>query len=112
MPACATPDSDASTVSQTLPERSSAEQLPNKELLLSSAQNLLSLSEEGGVCPLVPVQQSNSRTHVSSKSPFLLIHNGKILDVRTCFLLSISHSNTSGSLSHSRYLYTLRKIRI
>lgn len=105
-------DSTASTVSQTLPERPSADQLPNKEFLLSSAQSLQSLNEEGSVCPFVPIQHSNSRTHVSFKSPFLLLQNGKFIDIRICFLLTVNLSDAAGALSHVRYLYTIRKIRI
>lgn len=112
MPAPVASDSSASTVSQTLPERPAADQLPNKELLLSSAQSMLSLSEEASVCCASTPHPTTNRTHLSSKSTSRLIQNGKPLDVRAYFLLTISLLDITGALSYSRYLYTIRRIRI
>ena len=104
---------ESSSFSQTsLPDSILAERLPNKEMLLSSAQSLLSLTEEGGVCTYIPVQHSNSRTQVSFKSPSRLIQNGKLIDIGSCFRQASHLTHISGPLSHCRYLYTTRRIRI
>lgn len=104
---------ESSSFSQTsLPDSILAERLPNKEMLLSSAQSLLSLTEEGGVCTYIPVQHSNSRTQTSFKSPSRLIQNGKIMDVCAFIRQSIHLTNITSWLSRSRYLYTTRRIRV
>ena len=104
---------ESSSFSQTsLPDSILAERLPNKEMLLSSAQSLLSLTEEGGVCTYIPVQHSNSRTQTSFKSPSRLIQNGKIINIGSCLRQASHVTHISGSLSHCRYLYTTRRIRI
>ena len=103
---------NASTISQSTSEKISYNDLPNKELSLTSAQSVLGMSEETGISLNVRNHPSGSRTQSSVKNPLRIIKDGKTIDIRQFPSLRDLPCGLSGALSVERYLYTIRRIRI
>ena len=103
---------NTSTISPPASEKISFNDLPNKELSLTSAQSVLGMSEETGISLSVRNYQSGSRTQSSVKNPLRIIKDGKTIDIRQFPSLRDLPSGISGTHSVERYLYTIRRIRI
>lgn len=101
-----------STVAQPASERLTADNLPNKDLLLSSAQSLLTVGEEEGAAPNVRPHSSNSRTNNLSHSHFQVVRNGKVIHIFQHPYPTVRNKGFAGTFSADRYLVALRRIRI
>lgn len=106
------PKQTASDITQPDSEKITSDRLPNKDLLLSSAQSLVCLGNEGGAPVHVRTQHSNFRTLSHIKSAYRLIKDGKIIDGLHHPFLIVNFTTVSGILSADRYLYAIRRIRI
>ncbi len=102
----------ASTISQPTSDKISFNDLPNKELSLTSAQSVIGMSEETGISLSVRNYQSGSRTQSSVKNPLRIVKDGKTVDIRHFPNLNDLPGGVSGAHSVERYLYTIRRIRI
>ena len=102
----------SSTVTQPASERLTADNLPNKDLLLSSAQSLLTVGEEEGAAPNVRPHSSNSRTNNLSHSHFQVVRNGKVIHIFQHPYPTVRNKGFAGTFSADRYLVALRRIRI
>lgn len=102
----------SSEVLQIPSENPIQDQLPNKELLLTSAQNLVTIGEEGGVISIVRIQHQDERNHSAKKTPFRIIKNGKNIDFHRHPFLLADLSVLSGILSKERYLLAIQILRI
>ncbi len=107
-----TPNKAPSDITQPYSEKITSDQLPNKDLLLSSAQSLVCLGEEGGTPIHVYTQHSNFRPISHFKSAYRLIKNGKVIDGLHHPFVIADITSFSGTLSADRYLYAIRRIRI
>lgn len=101
-----------SVVAQPVSERLSADNLPNKDLLLSSAQSLLSVGEEESAAPNVRPHSANSRTNSFSHSHFHILRNGKVVRILRHPYRTVCDKGCAGTFSAERYLFALRRIRI
>ena len=101
-----------SEILQPYSEDYSADQLPNKDLLLTSAQNLVTFAEESDITMSVRAHQSNERTHSAKKTPFKLIKNGKNIDGHRHPFIITDLTSESGVLSKIRYLFVIKRLRI
>ena len=99
-------------VAQPVSERLSADNLPNKDLLLSSAQSLLTAGEEGGAAPNVRPHSTNSRTNSFSHNHFHILRNGKVIRILRHPYRTVHDKGCAGTFSADRYLFALRRIRI
>ena len=98
------PHSDEhSAIAQPLSERFTADDLPNRDLLLSSAQSLLTAGEEEGSAPNVRPVPSNNRPHNLSPTGNHILRR----PYRT-----VGDKGKSGTFAADRYLFALRRIRI
>ena len=102
----------SSTVTQPASERLTADNLPNKDLLLSSAQSLLTVGEEEGAAPNVRPHSSNSRTNNLSYSNFHIFRNGKVVHILRHPYPTVHDKGFAGTFSADRYFIALRRIRI
>ena len=103
---------NSSEILQIPSENPIQDQLPNKELLLSSAQNLVTIGEEGGTVSVVRIQHQDERNHSAKKTPFRIIKNGKSIDGHRHPFLLADLSVLSGILSKDRYLLAMQILRI
>ena len=103
---------NSSEILQIPSENPVQDQLPNKELLLSSAQNLVTIGEEGGTISVVRIQHQDERNHSAKKTPFRIIKNGKSIDGHRHPFLLADLSVLSGILSKDRYLLAIQILRI
>lgn len=103
---------NSSEILQIPSENPVQDQLPNKELLLSSAQNLVTIGEEGGTVSVVRIQHQDERNHSAKKTPFRIIKNGKSIDGHRHPFLLADLSVLSGILSKDRYLLAIQILRI
>lgn len=101
-----------SAVAQPVSERLSADDLPNRDLLLSSAQSLLTAGEEEGSAPNVRPHPSNNRPNNLSQASTHIIRNGKVIHLIRHPYRSVCDKGRSGSFAVERYLFALRRIRI
>lgn len=101
-------------ISQQSNKDVTADQLPSKDLLLSSAQISVTIGEES-CSTTIAGKQHNGRYHSVKKSSSKLIKNiknGKIIDEHSRpSYMDVVHVN-SGMLSKGRYLFAIRKLRI
>ena len=91
-----------------------ANHLPNKDILLSSAQSSFLIIEEGGggITAFARNQHNYEQNHSAKKMPFKHIKNGKTIDVHQHPFIKNDISFTSGILSKDRYLFVIQKLRI
>ena len=101
-----------SEILQPYSEDYSADQLPNKDFLHTSAQNLASFGEECGVTMSVRAHQSNERNHSAKKTPFKLIKNGKNIDGHRHPFIIADMISESSVFSKIRYLFVIKRLRI
>ena len=101
-----------SVVAQPVSERLSADNLPNKDLLLSSAQSLLSVGEEESAAPNVRPVPSNNRPHNLSPTGNHILRNGKVVHILRRPYRTVGDKGKSGTFAADRYLFALRRIRI
>ena len=106
------PKEPVSEILQPNSENYTADQLPNKDFLLTSAQNLVSFGEECGIVMSVRAHQSNERSHYAKKTPFRLVKNGKNIDGHRHPFIITDLSSESGVLSKTRYLFVIKRLRI
>ena len=99
-------DERGSDLLQPVSEQHHDGHLPNKELLLSSAQCLVITGDENST------QHHSNRTQHVAKSPFRYIRDGKVTDIHHHPFLKTAVRQLSGNLSAGRYLYTIRRLRI
>jgi len=85
--------------------------LPNKELLLSSAQCLICIGDESGATSTVRTQHGGNTNHVT-KTPFRYIHDGKMTDIHHHPFFRTVMRQLSGVFSSDRYLFSVRRLRI
>lgn len=104
-------DERGSDLLQPVSEQHHDGHLPNKELLLSSAQCLVITGDENSTPSTVRTHHSNRTQHVA-KSPFRHIRDGKVTDIHHHPFLKTAVRQLSGNLSAGRYLYTIRRLRI
>lgn len=83
-----------------------------KDIILSSAQNLVSLGEEEGITMNVRVQYSNERNSSVKKTPFKFVKNGKNIDGNHHHFIVTDITTISGILSKARYLFVVKRLRI
>ena len=102
----------SSTVTQPASERLTADNLPNKDLLFSSAQSLLTVGEEESTAPNVRPHSSNSRTNNLSYSNFHIFRNGKVVHILRHPYPTVHDKGFAGTFSADRYFIALRRIRI
>ena len=107
-----TPTEPVSEILQPDSEDYSVDQLPNKDLLLTSAQNLVSFGEDGGIIMSVRAHHSDERSHSAKKMPFKLIKNGKNIDGHHHPFIIADLTTVSGVLSKVRYLFVIKRLRI
>lgn len=100
------------TVSKPLSEQWTSDNLPNKELSLTSAQYITHFSEQNGISFQLRTHQSGGNSQAKSKSPFLLIKGGKTVDTRQHPFITTSILHLAGIYTADRYLYALRRIRV
>ena len=98
-------------VSQPNSKRLTADNLPNKDMLLSSAQSLLT-AEEGGISLYVRTQHSGGRTHVASKNTIVAEQEGSTNNLHPNLFLTQFSNGISGFASSKRYLFSIRRLRI
>lgn len=96
---------------QPVSEQNYYDHLPNKELLLTSAQSMVISGEESGTASTVRTHHG-SRTQQVAKSPFRYIRDGKVTDVNQHPFLKAPLRQLSGDRSADRYLYTVLRLRI
>ena len=98
----------------TLPasERITADNLPNKDMLLSSAQLLLTAGEEEESAPNVRPHPSNNRPNSLNKTDAHIVRNGKVLHLFRHLIHTTCDRGNSGAFAADRYLFALRRIRI
>lgn len=104
----------ATEISQHSEEDVSADCLPSKDLLLSSAQISVTIGEES-CSTTIAGKQHNGRCHSVKKSSSKLIKNvknGKIIDEHSRPFFMEDVLVDSGMLSKGRYLFAIRKLRI
>lgn len=89
-----------------------ADQLPNKELILSSVQTSVTIGEESGTTAIGGRHHSDGRYHSAKKTPFKFIKNGKIVDEHLHPFFQNEILVASGIFSKDRYLFLIRKLRI
>ena len=107
------PHSDEhSAIAQPLSERFTADDLPNRDLLLSSAQSLLAAGEEEGAAPNVRPVPSNNRPHNLSPTGNHILRNGKVVHILRRPYRTVGDKGKSGTFAADRYLFVLRRIRI
>lgn len=99
-------------ISQHSEEDVSADCLPSKDLLLSSAQISVTIGEESCSTTIAGKQHNDSRTHSVKKSLSKLIKNGKIINEHLRPFYMNDMLVASGILSKGRYLFAIRKLRI
>ncbi len=110
---CPAPHADErSAVTQPVSERIAADNLPNKDLLLSSAQSLLAAGEEEGAAPNVRPIPSSNRLHNFSHSSIHILRNGKVVHILRRPYRTVCDKGKSGTFAADRYLFALRRIRI
>lgn len=109
---CSHAEKLASEILQPSSEDFTTDQLPNKDLLLTSAQNLVSFGEEGGIIMSVRAHQNNERSHSAKKTPFRLVKNGKNIDGHRHPFIIMDLTSESGVLSKIRYLFVIKRLRI
>ncbi|MBQ3751439.1 MAG: hypothetical protein II865_09085 [Bacteroidales bacterium] len=110
---CSDPHTDGrSAVAQPASERLINDNLPNKDLLLSSAQSLLTAGEEESAAPNVRQHSANSRTNSFSHSHFHILRNGKVVRILRHPYRTVCDKGCAGTFSAERYLFALRRIRI
>lgn len=110
---CSGPHTDGrSAVAQPASERLINDNLPNKDLLLSSAQSLLTAGEEESAAPNVRQHSANSRTSSLSHSHFHILRNGKEVHIFRPPYPTVRNKGYAGAFSADRYLVALRRIRI
>ena len=103
---------NVSTISQPKSDKITFNDLPNKDLSLTSAQSVLGWGEETGISLSVRNHTSGSHTQPSVKKPLRIFKDGKSIDIRQFPSLKDLPDGISGALSVERYLYTIRRIRI
>lgn len=101
-----------SAVAQPASERLTADNLPNKDLLLSSAQSLLTAGKEEGAAPNVRPVPSNNRPHNLSPTGNHILRNGKVVHILRRPYRTVGDKGKSGTFAADRYLFALRRIRI
>ncbi|MBQ7549979.1 MAG: hypothetical protein IJT04_00435 [Bacteroidales bacterium] len=92
-------------------EQHHCDHLPNKELLLSSAQSLVIIGDESSAASTIRTHHGG-RTHHVAKSPFRYIRDGKITDIHQHPSLKSTVRQLSSDHSADRYIYTIRRLRI
>ena len=100
------------TCTQPSSEKISADNLPNKDYTLSSAQCLISFSEQTISTSSSRTSQSSKRTSNSDNNPFQYTKSGKLFNGRNIHFLSECIYTKSGEFSPIKFLFFLKKIRI
>ena len=98
-------------LSQPASEQSAWDHLPNKEMLLTSAQSLIGIGDESSATSTVRTQHGGN-THQIAKSPFRYIRDGKVTDIRRHPFFKVVVRQLSGVFSTDRYLFSVRRLRI
>lgn len=96
---------------QPVSEQNYYDHLPNKELLLTSAQSMVISGEESGTASTVRTHHG-SRTQQVAKSPFRYVKDGKVTDIHHHPLLKAAVRQLLGDHAADRYIYTVRRLRI
>ena len=98
-------------LSQPASEQQCWEHLPNRELLLTSAQGSVIAGDESGASTTVRTPNGGSVRQIA-KSPFRYICDGKVTDIHHHPYLRMAIQQLSGFFSSDRYLFAVRRIRI
>ena len=105
-------EKDASGIRQPVSEQFLRDNLPNRELALSSAQGIFVFGDETSFPQTVRNLTTRGRICFAGKFPFCLFKNTQTPAVQHIPFLSACFFHMSGLFEAGRYLYAIHRMRI